>query len=109
MKSNAARPLGGASPHFVKCRYHLLGGLTEDARYLGAAGWADALGKTSSIGLFDVTGELPLCLALNAVRLAGVTLSHWDLRLIAEPLGGRPGGVPHHIPSGFPHDRAIAD
>ena len=73
---------------YVKCRYHLLGSLTEDARHLGAAGWADALSETSSIGLFDVTGELTLCLALNAVRLAGVTLSHWDLRLIAEPLGG---------------------
>ena len=81
---------------YVKCRYHLLGSLTEDARHLGAAGWADALSETSSIGLFDVTGELTLCLALNAVRLAGVTLSHWDLRLIAEPLGAARWCAPPH-------------
>jgi hypothetical protein len=43
-----------------------------------------------------VTGELTLCLALNAVRLAGVTLSHWDLRLIAEPLGAARWCAPPH-------------
>ncbi len=80
----------------INCRCRLLGGLTEDAGHLGAAGWADALGETSSIGLFDVTGELTLCLALNAVRLAGVALSHRDLRLIAEPLGAARWCAPPH-------------
>ena len=56
--------------------------LTQDSGYLGAASWADALCETTAIGFFNVTGELALCLALHAVRLAGVTfLGHVALLL----------------------------
>ena len=50
--------------------------LAQDSRDLGAAHRADALCETTPIGLFDVSGELALFLALHAVRLAGVALSH---------------------------------
>jgi len=56
--------------------------LTQDSGYLGAASWADALCETTAIGFFNVTGELALCFALHAVRLAGVTfLGHVALLL----------------------------
>lgn len=56
--------------------------LTQNAGDLGAARWADALGETTTIGFFNVTGELALSLALHAVCLAGVALfSHVALLL----------------------------
>lgn len=49
-------------------------GLTQDSGDLGSACGADALGEATAIGLFNVTGEFALGLALHAVRLAGVAL-----------------------------------
>ena len=47
-------------------------GLAENARDLSPARGADTFGETAAIGLLDRAGELPLLLALHAVRLAGV-------------------------------------
>ena len=47
-------------------------GLAQDAGHLGAADRADALGKTSTVCLFDVAGEGALLLAFHAVRLTRV-------------------------------------
>ena len=51
-------------------------GFTEDAVQRGAAVWALALGHTTAVLFLNVTGERLLCLALHAVSLACVALSH---------------------------------
>lgn len=53
--------------------------LAQDARHLGTAHGADALGETATIGLFHVARECALLLALHAVRLTGVALGHGAL------------------------------
>lgn len=47
-------------------------GFAQNARYFGAARWADALREPATIGFFHVSGEFTLGFALNAIRLAGI-------------------------------------
>lgn len=66
-------------PHHAVRAFKACGGesgLTEDAVQRGAAVWALALGHTTAVLFLNVTGERLLCLALHAVSLACVALSH---------------------------------
>ena len=82
--------------------------LTQDAGHLGAAGWANALGESTAICLFDMSGEFTLSLALNAICLAGVAfLGHGALLLTFIPQCGRWRAPPHGShKSSRPHHRA---
>jgi hypothetical protein len=97
-KRNEAAPRR-APPHFNE-RVCCGSGLTEDAGHLGAAHRANALREAATIGLLNVTGELALLLALDAVRLACVTLSHGALLICAQTARRRCGGWRHLVPRG---------